>query len=168
MAARTAIAQNGRCNSIGTLSQFVCTAVFVPPLSESPFIRRRRVRSGMVRVKGAFPRGRTSRPWEQPRESFGATLTCATALALLVVQMSAPSAGTATLSKCLFHKTGDTLQGSCGKIFDENRTLKLTRAAAITSGVWSKTQHPKSLWSGTMTEEGSPDQPIELEIYSGG
>ena len=72
------------------------------------------------------------------------------------------------MSKCLFHKTGDEFQGSCGKIFDEIRTLKLTRAAAITSGFWSKTRHPDSVWSGTMTEEGNPDQPIELEIYSGG
>jgi hypothetical protein len=97
-----------------------------------------------------------------------AALTCVTALALWLIQMSGANAGTATLSKCQFHEFGGSFQGSCGKFFDETRTLKLTRVAAITTGVWSKTQRPESVWSGTMTEEGRPDQAIELEIYSGG
>ncbi len=100
--------------------------------------------------------------------AFQAALTWMTAFALCLAQTCLTNAGTATLSKCVFHQSGDAFQGSCGKIFDENRTLKLTRTATITTGVWSRTQHPESVWSGTMTEEGSPDQPIEVEIYSGG
>jgi hypothetical protein len=41
-------------------------------------------------------------------------------------------------------------------------------AKAITTGVWREDIHLVSVWAGDMTDEGSPNAPIELEIYAGG
>jgi hypothetical protein len=46
--------------------------------------------------------------------------------------------------------------------------MTLRPAVAITTGVWRDHIHPVSVWVGDMTDQGYPNAPLELEIYSGG
>lgn len=71
-------------------------------------------------------------------------------------------------SQCLFHASGATLIGSCGKLFDQAPSITLARETAITTGVWRKDASPVSTWKGEMTDQGYGKAPIELEIYAGG
>ena len=49
-------------------------------------------------------------------------------------------------------------------MFEQTPTLTIAPAKAITTGAWRKDVHPTSAWAGDMTDEGNPNQPIELEI----
>lgn len=89
-------------------------------------------------------------------------------VALALLAMTAALSGAPAPADCQFHPLANRWQGSCGPLFDENRTLTLAPAKAITTGTWRKDVHPAAVWSGDMTEEGNPNQPIELEIYDGG
>lgn len=71
-------------------------------------------------------------------------------------------------SHCVFQRVADHFAGSCGVLFDQTPTLTLRPSQAITTGVWRKDLHPVSIWAGDITEEGSSNEPVELEIYSGG
>lgn len=74
----------------------------------------------------------------------------------------------AALSTCTFEPATPRWTGSCGRIFDGPRRLRLARADAITSGRWRADAQPAEVWSGDMTDGRLSDTPIELEIYPGG
>ena len=57
--------------------------------------------------------------------------------------------------------------GSCGALFDQTPALTLSPFKGITTGVWRDDTHPASVWAGDMTDEGYPNEPLELEIYTG-
>ena len=71
-------------------------------------------------------------------------------------------------STCTFHRDGDHFAGSCGLLFDQTPVLTLRPAATLHSGAWRNDPKPLSVWSGEMTDSGHPNEPLELEIYSGG
>ena len=69
---------------------------------------------------------------------------------------------------CEFHPGEKSWQGSCGSLFGENRKLTIAPAKAITTGMWRKGVNPISVWAGDITESGSPNWPLEVEIYQDG
>ena len=81
---------------------------------------------------------------------------------------SEPSSTPTAAVVCEFHPTGKSWDGSCGSLFGEERKLTIAQSAAITTGVWRKRANPLSVWAGKMTESGSHDWPIEIEIYNDG
>lgn len=87
-------------------------------------------------------------------------------LALLAV--SAMLSDAPVVADCQFHKDAGRWQGTCGPMFDQTPTLTIAPAKAITTGVWRKDVQPAAVWAGDMTDEGNPNQPIELELYDGG
>ncbi|MGB6259342.1 MAG: hypothetical protein WBG09_14450, partial [Candidatus Sulfotelmatobacter sp.] len=91
---------------------------------------------------------------------------------LLACSGAAQSAQTeateSTPSQCVFHRAENHFVGSCGPLFDQRPTLTIRSATAITTGVWRDDIRPASVWTGDMTDEGYPNDQIELEIYEGG
>lgn len=73
-----------------------------------------------------------------------------------------------TPSQCVLHRVENHFVGSCGPLFDQRPTLTIRSAKAITTGVWRDDMRPASVWAGDMTDEGNPNDEIELEIYEGG
>ncbi len=73
-----------------------------------------------------------------------------------------------SLAACEFHPGEKSWEGSCGSLFGENRKLTIAPAKAVTTGVWRKSGNPTTVWAGDMTESGSPNWPLELEIYDKG
>ncbi len=69
---------------------------------------------------------------------------------------------------CELHPREKSWEGSCGSLFGENRKLSIAPAKAITTGVWRKDVESKFVWAGDMTESGSPNWPLEIEIYAEG
>jgi hypothetical protein len=73
---------------------------------------------------------------------------------------AANSKSTATISQCQFRAAGDRREGSCGTLYgdftEESTIFSVTRAKAITSGVWRKDVQPIEVWAGTMTDAGYP------------
>jgi hypothetical protein len=57
---------------------------------------------------------------------------------------------------CSMDVSADHPGGSCGTLWDEVPVFILSRAKAITSGVWRKDAHPFEVWSGTMSDAESP------------
>jgi hypothetical protein len=57
---------------------------------------------------------------------------------------------------CSMDISADHPGGSCGTLWDEVPVFILSRAKAITSGVWRKDAHPIEVWSGTMSDAESP------------
>lgn len=82
------------------------------------------------------------------------------------VAAQSPGLSPASLSHCAFHRVDDHFAGTCGPLFDQTPGLTLRSAAAITTGVWRKDLQPTSVWAGEMTEAGSSNESIELEVYS--
>jgi hypothetical protein len=58
-------------------------------------------------------------------------------------------------------------EGSC-RILDRTRRIVLGRVAAVTSGRWRSDADPIEVFDGDMTDEGSANAPIELEVYRAG
>lgn len=71
-------------------------------------------------------------------------------------------------SHCIFHRADNHFVGSCGPLFDQKPTMTIRSATAITTGIWRDDVRPASVWAGDMTDEGYPNDQIELEIYKGG
>jgi hypothetical protein len=46
--------------------------------------------------------------------------------------------------------------------------MTIARTQSIASGIWREADHPRSTWAGDMTDAGSDNTAIELEIYAGG
>jgi hypothetical protein len=68
---------------------------------------------------------------------------------------------------CQLHETDRAAhrwEGSCGRLFDEKATLRLTPAKSITTGRWRADAMPSAVWAG---EVGNVDDTVELEIYPG-
>ena len=101
------------------------------------------------------------------RRTFALLRTLVIALLIGLASVTSP-AQSPTPSHCVFHRVDDHFVGYCGALFDQTPTLTLRPSGAITTGVWRKDIHPVSVWAGEITEEGSSNEPIELEIYSGG
>ena len=87
--------------------------------------------------------------------------------ALAALTLTVPAAAQ-PLSPCVFAKSGDQFAGGCGKLLDQIPAMQLAPATAITSGRWRDGDEPVAVWSGHMTDEGNPDQPLELEIHANG
>ena len=101
--------------------------------------------------------------------SIGRTFEYVVLLGFWIVPASVAGAATALpLSHCVFHGVDDHFPGSCGALFDQTPALTLMPARAITTGIWREDIHPISVWAGDMTDQGSSNAPIELEIYAGG
>jgi hypothetical protein len=101
--------------------------------------------------------------------TFGRTLEYAVLLAFWIVPASVAYAAASPLpSHCVFHHVDDHFGGSCGALFDQTPVMTLSPARGITTGVWRDDAHPASVWVGDMTDEGYPNDPLELEIYTGG
>jgi hypothetical protein len=59
--------------------------------------------------------------------------------------------------------------GSCGTLWDEAPVFILSRANAITSGVWRADVRPREVWAGTMADAESPvnyEAPRVVELIS--
>jgi hypothetical protein len=69
---------------------------------------------------------------------------------------------------CEFRPGEKSWEGSCGSLFGETRKLAIAPAKAITTGTWRQDAKPKSVWAGDMTESGSANWPLEVEIYDEG
>jgi hypothetical protein len=74
----------------------------------------------------------------------------------------------ATLSRCTFQRDGDHFSGSCGLLFGQSPAMTLRSVPKVSSGTWRRDATPVSSWTGDMTDEGYPNDPLELEVYSGG
>ena len=69
---------------------------------------------------------------------------------------------------CQLHETDRATrswEGSCGRLFDEKATLRLTPAKSMTTGRWRADAVPSAVWSGELSEGKDS---LELEIYDGG
>jgi hypothetical protein len=75
-------------------------------------------------------------------------------------------ASTATL--CEGHLGMKSWECSCGVLFGENRQLTIAPVKGITTGMWRKDANPSSVWAGEMTESGSHNWPLEIEVYDRG
>jgi len=80
------------------------------------------------------------------------------------------SAGVATadigpFSHCIFAGS-QTLEGTCGRIFDREPEMRLSPHAGEAYGAWRTDVKPSAVWVGDMTVEGNPNEPVELEIYT--
>jgi hypothetical protein len=99
----------------------------------------------------------------------GRTLKYAVLLMFWIVPASVAYAATSpSPSHCVFHRVDDHFGGSCGALFDQTPAMTLSPATGITTGVWRDDLHPASVWAGDMTDQGYPNAPLELEIYTGG
>ena len=92
---------------------------------------------------------------------------CLLLLALAPIMRAQDHSKAVMPSSCSFHRDGDHLAGSCGPLFHQNPQMTLRPAAAISSGTWRNDKKPISVWSGDMTDNGYPNEPMELEVYSG-
>ena len=88
-------------------------------------------------------------------------------LAFLILSSSLYGQIPSAISHCTFQHVGDHFVGGCGHIFDQTPVMTLKPAAAITTGTWRSDIHPSQVWSGDMTDQGSPNAALELEIYAG-
>jgi hypothetical protein len=70
-------------------------------------------------------------------------------------------------SKCGLRPKNQRWEGSCGPLFEQNPVLTIAPAKFITTGIWREDVHPTAVWAGEMTDSGSPNAPIEIEIYAG-
>lgn len=71
------------------------------------------------------------------------------------------------LSTCAFATGSSAVTGSCGRLFDQMPTMTLEPSDTVVGGLWRSGSSPKSVWYGEMTDEGYPNAPIQLQIYSG-
>jgi hypothetical protein len=58
--------------------------------------------------------------------------------------------------ECSMDVSADHPGGSCGTLWDEVPVFILSRAKAITSGVWRKDVQPTEVWAGTMSDAEGP------------
>jgi hypothetical protein len=58
--------------------------------------------------------------------------------------------------ECSMDVSDDHPGGSCGTLWDEVPVFILSRATAITSGVWRRDAQPTEVWAGTMADAEGP------------
>ncbi len=73
----------------------------------------------------------------------------------------------ATVHVCRFEPDGGIWKGSCGQLDDENPTVTISTAKAVTTGKWRKDSEPSAVWAGNMVYSDGP-VPIEIEMDSDG
>jgi len=78
---------------------------------------------------------------------------------------AAASPAVVPFSHCVF-AGGQTLEGTCGRVFDQEPEMRLARHAGEEFGAWRTDAHPSAVWVGDMTDEGNRNVPIELEVYT--
>ncbi len=71
------------------------------------------------------------------------------------------------LSRCTFAIGSSVVAGSCGRLFDQKPRMTLRPSDTVVGGLWRSGSSPKAVWYGDMTDEGYPNDPIQLQIYSG-
>jgi hypothetical protein len=81
---------------------------------------------------------------------------------------AANAAVIAAPSNCQFLRSNDRWTGSCGAVFDERPVFTIAPTKEITTGIWRQGSHPKAVWAGVLHNEGDPDYPVEIEIYTQG
>jgi hypothetical protein len=86
-----------------------------------------------------------------PAHAASVSLVCALQQAAVEVGAHQPM-----ISDCRFHTTSGGWEGSCGPLFGEASIFSVTRAAAVTTGVWRKDATPREVWAGTMSNAASP------------
>ncbi|HEV8409242.1 MAG TPA: hypothetical protein VGQ30_01955 [Gemmatimonadaceae bacterium] len=59
-------------------------------------------------------------------------------------------------TECALHPVGNSLEGSCGQLFDEMPVFTIAKVKAVTTGAWRKDARPAAVWAGTMTDAGAP------------
>jgi hypothetical protein len=91
-------------------------------------------------------------------------LTAASVLPARADALSAP----VQFAHCDFHRDGDHFSGSCGPLFGQSPGMTLRSVVKVSSGAWRSDVTPLSAWAGDMTDEGYPNEPLELEVYSAG
>ena len=69
---------------------------------------------------------------------------------------------------CECHLGKTSWECSCGTLFGEERQLTLAAANRIATGRWRNDASPSSVWVGEMTEAGSHNWPVEIELYEKG
>ena len=86
-----------------------------------------------------------------PAHAASVSLICA-------LQQAADGAATnqPSISDCRFRPRPGGWEGTCGPLFGEASIFSVTRAAAVTTGVWRKDATPREVWSGTMSNAASP------------
>ncbi len=73
-----------------------------------------------------------------------------------------------TRSHCIFQREGGHFSGSCGALFGQIPAMMLRSVPKVSSGAWRHDIPPTSTWTGDMTDEGYPNDLLELEVFSGG
>ena len=90
---------------------------------------------------------------------------------VVVIAAVAPVSGPAPPAICRFREANSVVhrwEGSCGRLFGQEPTLKLKPVRSIASGRWRRDVEPNAVWAGAMSMEGSRNDPIELELYQAG
>lgn len=62
----------------------------------------------------------------------------------------------APLQDCRLTNVEGRAEGNCGLFFDESTVFSITRAKAITTGVWRADAAPSAVWSGRMVNAEAP------------
>lgn len=93
--------------------------------------------------------------------------TCACAVYGAIMLTAATPQPSRALSACTFTIGSSAITGSCGRLFDQVPRMTLRPSDAVAGGRWRSGPSPKAVWYGEMTDEGYPNAPIQLQIYSG-
>lgn len=86
--------------------------------------------------------------------------------AMLLTAAALPQ-GSRTLSTCMFTGVSQVI-GSCGRLFHQTPKMTLRSASSEVGGTWRSGSPPEAVWFGEMTDQGYPNAPIQLQIYSHG
>lgn len=97
---------------------------------------------------------------------FGKSIVLCACAAWVATTFAATTPNNRPLSSCTFAGTGTTA-GSCGSLFGQTPKMTLRRAGLVVGGIWRSGASPTVVWYGDMTDEGYPNAPIQLQIYSG-
>ena len=90
------------------------------------------------------------------RCALGRALVEAAGLAWKANPVALSSELSAVRIDCSIDVSPDHPGGSCGTLWEELPVFMLSRAKAITSGVWRKDAQPTEVWAGTMADAESP------------
>jgi hypothetical protein len=92
---------------------------------------------------------------------------CVSVLCLVITLAAVMPNKLSARSTCTF-AGASTLTGSCGRLFEHTPKMTLRPTHSVVGGMWRNGSSPQAVWYGDMTDEGYPNAPIQLQIYSGG
>ncbi len=93
--------------------------------------------------------------------------TCVCAVYGAIMMVAATPQPSRVLSTCAFSIGSSAVKGSCGRVFDQTLRMTLRPSDTVLGGSWRSGSSPKAVSYGDMTDEGHPNAPIQLQIYSG-